>query len=96
MGVTIKPSDLQFRYPKKKETREQPKFNGKPDPHLFDRDDLYEIIPMFEAVMDELETTDGRVLHGMEEVLNDDVPRFIETREEIFDCLVEVMRGMLE
>jgi len=96
MGVTVKPSDLQYRYARKKETRELPKFGGKPDPHPFDRDDLYEIIPMFEAVMDEIRSTDGRVLQRMEEVLNNEVPRFIETREEIFDCLVDVMRGMME
>jgi hypothetical protein len=95
MGVKINPSDLQYRYPRKKETRELPKFCGKPDPHPFDRDDLYEVIPMFEAVMDALGTVDGRVLHRLEEILNDDIPRFIDTREEIYDCLLEVMRGIL-
>lgn len=95
MGVTIKPSDLQYRYPRKKETRELPKFSGKPDPHPFDRDDLYEVIPMFEAVMAELGTLDGRVLHRLEEILNSEIPRFIETREEIFEALVEMMREEL-
>jgi hypothetical protein len=94
MGIQIKPSDLQYKYPKRKETRDLPKFKGKPDPHPFDRDDLYEVIPMFEAVMDDLGTTDGRVLHRMEEVLNSEVPRFIVTREEIFDCLVAVMKDL--
>ena len=95
MGIQIKPSDLQYRYPRRKETRELPKFSGKPDPHPFDRDDLYEVIPMFEAVMDDLGTVDGKVLHRMEVVLNNEVPRFIATREEVFDCLVEVMRELL-
>lgn len=96
MGVEIKPSDLQYRYPRKKETRELPKFTGKPDSNFFDRDDMYEVIPMFECVMNELGTNDGRVLHRMEEVLNDDIPRFITTREEVFDCLVGVMSDMLK
>jgi hypothetical protein len=95
MGIQIRPSDLQYKYPRRKETRELPKFSGKPDPHPFDRDDLYEVIPLFEAVMDELGTVDGRVLHRMEAVLNNEVPRFIATREEVFDCLVEVMRELL-
>ena len=95
MGVTIKPSDLQYRYPRIKETRELPKFRGLPDPHPFDRDDLYEVVPMFEAVMDELGTLDGRVLHRLEEILNSRIPRFIDTREEIFEALVEMMREEL-
>jgi len=95
MGVQIKPSDLQYKYPRKKVTRELPKFCGKPDPHPFDRDDLYEVIPMFEAVLDALETTDGSVLHRVEEMLNNEVPRFVATREEVYDCLVESMRELL-
>lgn len=70
MGLAIKPSDLQYRYPRKKETRELPKFVGLPDPHPFDRDDLYEVIPMLEAIMDELGSDDGAVLHRLEELLN--------------------------
>jgi hypothetical protein len=95
MGIQIKPSDLQYRYPRKKATRELPKFSGKPDPHPFDRDDLYEVIPMFEAVMDALGSNDGAVVHRLEELLNNEVPRFITTREQVFDCLVETMRGLL-
>ena len=95
MGLAIKPSDLQYRYPRKKDTRELPKFTGLPDPNLFDRDDLYEVIPMFEAVMDELGSDDGAVLHRLEELLNRDLPRCIATREEVFRCLVETMRGIL-
>ncbi|WP_432822169.1 hypothetical protein [Trichloromonas sp.] len=95
MGVMIKPSDLQFRYPRKKETRELPKFSGLPDPNPFDRDDLYDVIPMFEQVMNTLEVDDGQVLHKLEEILNDDIPRFINTREEVYNCLVGVMRDIL-
>lgn len=95
MGLVIKPSDLQYRYPRKKETRELPKFTGLPDPNPFDRDDLYEVIPMFEAVMDELGNDDGAVLHRLEKLLNQEIPRCIATREEVFRCLVETMRGIL-
>jgi hypothetical protein len=35
------------------------------------------------------------VLHRLEELLNNEVPRFIATREEIFDCLVETMQELL-
>lgn len=95
MGLAIKPSDLQYRYPRKKDTRDLPKFTGLPDSHPFDRDDLYEVIPMFEAIMDELGSDDGAVLHRLEELLNHDLPRCIVTREEVFRCLVETMRGIL-
>jgi len=95
MGVKIKPSDLQYRYPRKKETRELPKFRGKPDSNPFDRDDLYEVIPMFEAVMDGLGTADGRVLHRLEEILNNDIPRLVDTREDVYDCLLEMLREVL-
>lgn len=95
MGVQIKPSDLYYRYPRKKQNRELAKFCGKPDAALFDRNDLYEVIPMFEAVLDALGSNEMDVLHRMEEVLNNEVPRFVRTREEIYDCLLMVMQGLL-
>ena len=95
MSIEIKPSDLYYRYPRKKETREAPKFTGLPDPLPFDRNDLYEVIPMFEAVMDELESVDGAVLQRIEKILNDQVPTFIRSREEIYRCLVGMIREEL-
>ncbi|PLY10924.1 MAG: hypothetical protein C0624_02110 [Desulfuromonas sp.] len=92
MGVMIKPSDLYYRYRRKKEQRDQPKFSGKPDLNLFDREDLYEVIPMFEAVMDALGSNDQRVLERMEEAIGDEMPSFIQTREEVFDFLLYTMR----
>lgn len=95
MDVSIKPSDLYYRYPRKKEHRDMPKFIGKPDSKQFDRYDLYEVIPMFEAVMNALGSCDNDVLQKIEEVLNNEVPRFIDSREEVYDCLLMVMRGVL-
>lgn len=92
MGVQIKPSDLYYRYPRKKETRDLPKFTGLPDPHPFDRNNLYEVLPMFEAVMNELGTCAGTDLQRIERILNDNIPHFINSREEIFRGLVETMR----
>ena len=96
MAVVIKPSDLYYKYARKKAARDLPKFAGKPDPHPFDRDDLFEVIPMLAAVMNELASVDGRVLHRAEEVMILEMPGFIRTREEVFDCLVAVMREALE
>lgn len=96
MTLTIKPSDLRYKYKHKTTTRDLPKFSGKPDPHPFDRDDLYEVLPMLAAVMDELGSNDGRVLHQVEEVMVRDMPSFITTRAEVYDCLVAVMRDALE
>jgi len=95
MGIVIKPSDLQYKYPRDIARRDLPKFAGKPDPATFNRDDLYEVLPMFAAVMDALGTDDGRVLHLLEEILNLDLPRCISSREEVFDCLVETVRERL-
>lgn len=92
MSIAIKPSDLYYKYARKKATRDLPKFAGKPDPHPFDREDLYEVIPMLEAVMTELGSDDGRVLHRAEEIMDQEMPFFIHAREEVFDCLVAVLR----
>jgi len=96
MMVEIKPSDLFYKYPRKKEFREHPKFSGKPDPTPFDRDDQYEVIPMLQAVMDNIGTTGGEVLEKLEEIMIQQMPGFIHTREEVFDFLVAVVRERME
>ena len=96
MGVAIKPSDLYFKYHHKKETREFPKFSGKPDAHRFDRDDLYEVIPMFEVVMNHLGTVDATVLHKLEEIVIYNLPQSIASREDVFDCLVASIEQLRE
>lgn len=95
MGIEIKPSDLYYKYRRNKELRDEPKFTGKPDASPYDRDDLYDVIPMFEAVMDELNCRDADVLHKLEELAGDTMPRFISAREEVFDFLVSVTRDMM-
>ncbi len=96
MGILIKPSDLKYKYPKNTVNRAAPKFNGKPDREPFDRDDLYEILPMMAAVMDELGRDDGRTLHLVEDLMNRDLPRSIVAREEVFDFLVGCTREIIE
>ncbi len=96
MGILIKPSDLQYKYPRDTGNRESRKFSCKPDPAPFNRDDLYEILPMLGAVMDELGRDDGRTLHLIEELLNRDLPRFIVARDEVFDFLVNCTREIIE
>ncbi len=95
MPVQIKPSDLFHKYKHVKETQHEPKFSGLPDPHPFDRDDLYEVIPMMEAVMNELGYEDGNILEKLEELMIFEMPRFIETREEVFSFLVSVSRDRI-
>ena len=85
--LIVKAFDLKFKYRKYVETRDEPKFSGLPDPAAFNRDDLYEILPMMGAVMDTLGTTDGRMLHLLEDLLNE-MPRFVSSREEVFNYLV--------
>jgi hypothetical protein len=95
MGIEIKPSDLYYKYRRNKELRDEPKFTGKPDPNLYDREDLYDVIPMLGAVMDELGSNDANVLHRLEELAGDEMPQFITRRDEVFDFLISVMSDML-
>lgn len=95
MGIEIKPSDLYYRYRRNKELRDELKFTGKPDSQTYDRDDLYDVIPMLTAVMDELKCCDAEVLHRLEELAGDEMPKFIKSREDVFDFLVGVMGDML-
>ena len=95
MELEIKPSDLYYRYCRNKELRGEPKFTGKPDLNTYDRDDLYDVIPMLGAVMDELNCRDANVLHRLEELAGDEMPKFMTRREEVFDFLVNVMGEML-
>ncbi len=86
MSIIVKASDFKFKYPRDIANRDQPKFSVLPDPEPFNRDDLYEILPMMSAVMDDLDSVDGEVLHLLEDLLNQ-MPRFITTRGEVFDYL---------
>ena len=89
MKISLLPSNLFYRYHHKKETRDLPKFQGKPDKYPFDRDDLYEVLPMLEAVMNEIGCQDGEILEKLEEVMLLQMPGFISTREQVFDFLVD-------
>ena len=86
MSIVIKASDFKFKYPRDIKNRAQPKFSGLPDSAPFNRHDLYEILPMMVAVMDELGSQDGEVLNLLEDLLNQ-MPGFISTRGEVFDYL---------
>jgi hypothetical protein len=96
MGIIIQPSDLKYRYPRDVAHRGNPKFAGKPDMTPFNRDDLYEILPMMAAAMDALGSDDGRVLHLLEDILNHDLPRCVTRREDVFDCLVGIASERIE
>jgi len=94
MAIIVKASDLKFKYPRDIVRRDEPKFSGLPDPKPLNRDDLYEILPMMTAVMNELGDDDGQVLHLLEDLLND-MPRFITTRGEVYDYLLGSARECL-
>lgn len=94
MPVTLKPSDLKFRYPRDIPNRSRPKFTGLPDPAPFNSNDLFEVLPMFEAVMNTLDTRDGNILDMLEDVLNRK-PGFIHSREEVYDYLLGTARECL-
>jgi hypothetical protein len=93
--VIVKASDFKFKYPRDIVNRDQPKFTGRPDRTPFNRNDLYEILPMMSAVMNEIDSADGEVLNLLEDVLNL-MPRFINSREEVFDYLTGTAREYLQ
>lgn len=94
MSIIIKVSDFKFRYPRDVARREEPKFVGLPDPAPFNRHDLYEILPMMSAVMDELGSEDGQELNMLEDILNT-MPGFVSTRGEVYDYLLGSARECL-
>jgi hypothetical protein len=93
--IIVKPSDLKFKYRRYVDQRDEPKFTGLPDPTPFNRDDLYEILPMMGAVMAALQTVDGSMLHQLEDILNE-MPCFIASREEVYGYLVGCASDLLE
>lgn len=96
MGITVKASDLYYKYPKDTVNRHEPKFSGKPDPTPFNRDDVYDVVVMLGAVMDELGRSDQKSLHVAEEIMIRQMPGFISRRDEVFDFLVSCTRDELE
>jgi hypothetical protein len=96
MGLTIVASDLKYKYPKATQTRFEQKFQGKDDPEPFNRDDLYDIIPLLEAVMDDLKRDDARILHCIEDLMNQELPRSLVSRGEVFRFLTSCTRDLME
>lgn len=94
MAIVVKASDFKFKYPRDIANRERPKFAGLPDPAPFNRHDLYEILPVMSAVMNELGSEDGEVLNLLEDILNE-MPRFITSRGEVYDYLLGSARECL-
>lgn len=94
MTVIVKASDLKFKYPRDVQRRYEQKFSSLPDLARFNRHDLYEILPMMTAVMEGLGSDDGRVLHLLEEILNE-MPGFIVTRGEVYNYLLGSARECL-
>lgn len=86
MELMIKPSDLKFKYRRDVLHRNEAKYLGGDDPAPFNRDDLYDILAMLTAVMNALQSDNGRLLHLLEETLND-MPRCVVTRGEVFAYL---------
>jgi len=86
MSIIVKASDLKFKYPRDISNRDEPKFTGLPDPAPFNRDDLYDVLAMMTAVMNDLGSDDGEVLNMLEDLLNQ-MPRFVSTRGEVYDYL---------
>ncbi|MDD2310535.1 MAG: hypothetical protein PHH91_13220 [Desulfuromonadaceae bacterium] len=94
MPIIVKASDLKFKYPRDVPNRRERKFTGLPDPSPFNRDDLFDILPMLTAVMNALASKDGNILDLLEDILNQ-MPGFISSREEVYDYLLGTVRECL-
>jgi hypothetical protein len=77
------------------ETRGEPKFQGADDQAHFNRNDLYDVLPILEAVMDALGREDAQALHLLEDIMNQELPRFVRARGEVFGFLTGCMREVL-
>jgi len=95
MPLHIKPSDLRYKYRHNTPARQLPPFVDKPDPRPFDRDSLHEVLAMLGRVMDALDSDSALVLEAAEEVMVQQMPAFLATREEVYDFLCGVMRERL-
>lgn len=91
MAIQIRPSDLYYRYGRRRGANAAEIACDAP----FDRDDLDQVIPLFAEVMDALNSDDGRVLQRIEEFLIYNIPRSINCRDEIVACLVGSLREEL-
>jgi len=91
MGVSINRSKLKYEYSKTVTNGDSPKFRGKPDSVLFNRQEEYEVVPMIEAVFTEINLDFISVLdlERMEDLIQNELPGNIRKREEVFDWLVD-------
>ena len=67
-AINLSISDLKYEYSKKATGGDNPKFTGKPDSGLFNREEEYEVIPMLNKVLDELGTLKVSALHKLEDM----------------------------
>ncbi len=88
-AINLSISDLKYEYSKKATGGDNPKFTGKPDSGLFNREEEYEVIPMLNKVLDELGTLKVSALHKLEDMIENDLPGNVRSRENVFDWLVK-------
>ena len=88
MGANFKSSDLKYTYSKTTTGRDNPNFAGKPDSALFNKKEEYEVIPMLNKVLDELNALSKEDLHRLEDLVRYELPGSIRSREKVFDWLV--------
>ena len=96
MALIVKASDLYYKYPRDTANRHLPKFGGPPDSRPFNRDDLYEVLPMLGVVLERLGRDEQQILHQVEEIMIRQLPGFLTSREEVFAFLVGAMQDLLE
>ena len=56
---------------------------------LLNREEEYEVIPMLNKVLDELGTLKVSALHKLEDMIENDLPGNVRSRENVFDWLVK-------
>ena len=89
MGAKFKASDLEYKYSKTATGGDNPKVIGKPDSTLFNRKEEYEVLSMLNKTLDELNTSSKTDLHKLEDMIQNELPGDIRSREKVFDWLIE-------
>lgn len=87
--MKIKASFLKYAYTKVTAAGDKPPFTGLPDGKLFHRKEVYEILPMLQKVVDELDLRKKSDVHELEDLIHLKLPVDIRTRGEVYCWLIQ-------
>ncbi len=96
MAVKLNSSNLKYVYSKYAVNGDSPKFSGKPDILKFNRHEEYEMLPMIEKVMNDLNFSEAGDVHIIEDLIHTKMPSGTTSREEVYDWLINELKKQFE